>query len=84
MGRPAGEITKRFTLTVTHSGNEQDDNMVEKIVGRNATNRVVNGTERVMSFVYRYQRSASNAVKRMQQSEGDKIRFNYSTSISEN
>lgn len=84
MGRPAGEITKRFTLTVKHNGNEQDDNMVEKIVGRSASSHNVVGTERVLSFVFRYQRSAANAVKRMQQSEGDKVRFSYSTSISEN
>lgn len=84
MGRPVGEITKRFTLVVKHNGNEQNDSIIEKVVGRGASNTALNGSERVLSFVFRYQRSAANAVKRMSKAESDKIHFAYSTSISEN
>lgn len=85
MGRPVGEITKRFTLVVKHNGNEQNDNTVQKVVGRPSANIVVNdGGERVLSFTYKYQKSAANAVKRMTNVQGDVITFDYSTSISEN
>lgn len=84
MGRPVGEITKRFTLVVKH-GNEKNDSVVEKVVGRPSANIEVNGSgERVMSFTYKYQKSAANAVKRMTNVQGDVITFDYSTSISEN
>lgn len=82
MGRPVGEITKRFTLIVKHGGNEKDDAVIEKVVGRSSTAVEVHGMERVMSFTYKYQKSAANAVKRMNNA-ADSIKFNYSTSISE-
>lgn len=83
MGRPVGEITKRFTLVVKHNGSESDDSIIEKVVGRSAAMSSIEDSQRVMSFTYRYQRSAANAVKRLSQAESDKIHFAYSTSISE-
>lgn len=83
MGRPVGVITKNFTLTVKHMGLENQDAVIEKVVGRSPLSVEILNGERVMQFSYKYQKSAENAVKRMHQSASE-ITVTYSTSISEN